>query len=113
MKHELQGIFDALLVGVVVLDDAGRVEFVNSEASQILGASSEHLPGTLLTELLGPEHPISAILEQVRATGRASIQDDFEFPRRLAPALPVDIAVGRPSAEQKLKPTLSFPTSRK
>jgi len=93
MKHELQGIFDALLVGVVVLDDAGTVEFVNSEASQILGASAEHLPGTPLAELLGAEHPISAILERVRTTGRASIHDDIEFPRRSAAALPVDIAV--------------------
>ncbi|MEE8163950.1 MAG: ATP-binding protein [Myxococcota bacterium] len=93
MKHDLQGIFDALLVGVVVLDDAGMVEFVNSEASQILGASGEYLPGTVLTDLLGPEHPISAIIERVRSTGRASIHDDVEFPRRLAPTLPVDIAV--------------------
>jgi len=30
MKSDLQGIFDALLEGVVILDEDGRVELTNS-----------------------------------------------------------------------------------
>lgn len=92
MKRDLQGIFDALLVGVVVLNDSGEVEFVNSEASRILGASDQHMPGRSLAELLGADHPACMIIEAVRTSGRASIHDEVEFPRRLAPPLPVDLA---------------------
>jgi two-component system, NtrC family, nitrogen regulation sensor histidine kinase GlnL len=92
MKYDLQGIFDALLVGVVVLDDGGAVQFVNSEASRILGASDQHMPGKVLIELLGPDHPLCPILDRVRSSGRASIHDEVEFPRRDAPALPVEVA---------------------
>lgn len=92
MKHDLQGIFDALLVGVVVLDDAGAIEWVNSEASRILGASDQQLPGKILIDLLGASHPVSSILERVRESGRAAMHDDVEFPRRLATSLPVDVA---------------------
>ncbi|MBW2423144.1 MAG: PAS domain-containing protein [Deltaproteobacteria bacterium] len=93
MKHDLQGIFDALLEGVVVLDEAGEIDFLNSEAARILGASSEHLPGTPLEVVLGPDHPVNEIVERVRASGRASIHDEVEFPRRLAAPLPVDVSV--------------------
>jgi two-component system nitrogen regulation sensor histidine kinase GlnL len=93
MKHDLQGIFDALLEGVVVLDDVGEIEFLNSEAARILGASTEHLPGTSLAVALGSDHPVCAIVDRVRDTGRASIHDEVEFPRRLAEPLPVDVSV--------------------
>ncbi len=93
MKYDLQGIFDALLVGVVVLDEAGVVEFVNPEASRILGASGEHLPGTRLADQLVPEHPIGPLIERVRGSGRAEIHDEIDFPRRVGPVMPVDVAV--------------------
>lgn len=93
MQHDLQSIFDALLVGILVLDERGAVEVVNSEASRILATSDHHLPGAVLTELLGADHPISKILDRVRETGRASIYDDVEIPRRLESPLPVDVSV--------------------
>jgi len=92
MKHDLQGIFDALLEGVVVLDDRGRVEFLNAEACRILGASAEHAPGEPLEKLLGPEHAVHRIAQQVRSSGRAAIYDEVELERRLSVPLPVDIA---------------------
>lgn len=93
MKHDLKAIFDALLVGVVVLDDEGVIETANSEASRILGVSDQNLPGTLLAEHLGPDHPAIALIEQVRKHGRAAIYDEIEFPRRLEPPLPIDLSV--------------------
>ena len=93
MKHDLQGIFDALLEGVIVLDPLGDVDFLNGEAARILGISSEPRPGTSLRRLLGRNHPVCRIVERVQATGRASIHDEVEISRRQEPPLPVDISV--------------------
>jgi two-component system nitrogen regulation sensor histidine kinase GlnL len=104
MKHDLQGIFDALLEGVMVLDDAGNIDFLNSEAARILGASSEHLPGMSLRTALGPDHPVCRIVERVRRSDRASIHDEVEFPRRHSSSFPVDISVS-PIREEAGEPS--------
>ncbi len=93
MNLDLQGIFDALLEGVVVLDDDGRVEFSNGEARRLLDTALEGSAGKRLADTLGPEHPLSRIVERVRQSGRPAIHDDVEFPRRLAMPLPVDVSV--------------------
>lgn len=93
MKHDLQGIFDALLEGVIVLDPVGDVDFLNGEAARILGISSEQPPDTRLERLLGRNHPVCRIVERVQATGRASIHDEVEISRRQEPPLPVDVSV--------------------
>ena len=81
MNLDLQGIFDALLEGVVVLDDDGRVEFSNGEARRLLDTALEGSAGKHLADTLGPEHPLSRIVERVRQSGRPAIHDEVEFPR--------------------------------
>ncbi len=93
MKRELQGIFDALLEGVVILDKDGRIEMVNSEAIRLFSASRELLTGEYLSRALGSDHPVVEIIRRVVQSGRASIHDEVECPRRLAPPVPVDVAV--------------------
>jgi len=93
MKHDLQGIFDALLEGVIVLDPVGDVDFLNGEAARILGISSEQPPATSLRRLLGRSHPVCRIVERVQATGRASIHDEVELARRRELPLPADVSV--------------------
>jgi two-component system nitrogen regulation sensor histidine kinase GlnL len=93
MQYDLQDIFDALLEGVVILDDAGCVEWLNSEAARLLDASTELLPGKRLESALGDDHPVCRIVGRVRRTGRPSIHDEVELPRRYARPLPVDVAV--------------------
>ncbi len=93
MKHDLQGIFDSLLEGVVVLDDAGRIDLMNSEAVRLLDASNEIRPGALLAATLGSDHPICDILDRVQRSGRAAIHDEVDFPRRFSAPIPVDVAV--------------------
>ncbi|MFP6656134.1 MAG: ATP-binding protein [Myxococcota bacterium] len=93
MKHDLQGIFDALLEGVLLLDDRGRIELVSAEASRLFAGVKELSPGETLDRALGTDHPVCQIVERVRRSGRASIHDEVEFPQRLAPAIPVDVAV--------------------
>lgn len=93
MKHDLQGIFEALLEGVVVLDEHGQIEMLNSEAARLLTGPNEPLPGERLAEALGGDHPLCQIVDRVRTTLRASIHDEVEFPRRLSAPVPVDVAV--------------------
>ncbi len=93
MKHDLQGIFDALLEGVIVLDEAGCLELLNAEAARLLEIPNELPRGQPLTTLLGPDHPLRTMVARVVESGRASIHDEVEFPRRLSPPIPVDIAV--------------------
>lgn len=106
MKHDLQGIFDALLEGVVILDAADRIEMLNPEARRLIGGGHDPSPGKTLGEALGPEHPVCRVVERVRASGRASIHDEIEFPQRFESPIPVDVSVsnigespaGQPSA---------------
>lgn len=93
MHLDLQGLFDALLEGVVVLDDAGRFEFSNSEARRLLDVSADASEGKPLGTLLGDDHPLCLIVDRVRRSDRPAIHDEVEFPRRLAPAIPVDVSV--------------------
>lgn len=93
MKHDLQGIFDSLMEGVVVLDDQGRIDVLNSEAGRLLDSLNEIRPGADLVTAIGSDHPVCEIVERVRRTGRASLHDEVDFPSRIGPAIPVDVAV--------------------
>jgi two-component system nitrogen regulation sensor histidine kinase GlnL len=93
MILDLQGIFEALLEGVVVLDDDDRIAFLNSEASRLLGATGEIPSGQRLSKALGADHPICEMVTRVRQSGRASIHDEVDFPRRFDKPIPVDISV--------------------
>lgn len=114
MTLDLQGLLDALLEGVVVLDDAGRVEFSNTEARRLLDAAAlETSAGKRLTDTLGPDHPLSRIVERVRLSGRPAIHDEVDFPRPLANPIPVDVSVSllgdghpRPGAARPLAVTI-------
>ncbi len=104
MKSDLQGILDALLDGVIVLDENGVIEFLNTEASRLLELPDESPSGECLVEALDANHPVCEIAEHVRRTGRSSIHDEVEIPRRLAQSTPVDIAVSI-RAEEKRGPS--------
>lgn len=93
MNHDLQGIFDALLEGVVVLEPDDRIAFSNSEARRLLGTPAVVDAEPCLSDLLGAEHPLCRIVSRVRRSQRPAIHDEVDFPRRLAPPLPVDVSV--------------------
>ena len=93
MNSDLQGIFDALLEGVVVLDEDGRVELSNGEARRLLGGPGAPENGRPLREVLGADHPLCQIVKRVRLTGRPEIHDEVEIPRKLAPPVPVEVSV--------------------
>ncbi len=89
----LQAIFDALLEGVVVLDEQDRIRLLNAEAARLLDVSLEAPTGKRLPDILADAHPIVQIVDAVRDAGRPSIHDEVEIPRRFAAATPVDVSV--------------------
>lgn len=93
MSQDLQGLFDALLEGVIVLDEQDGIEVLNAEAARLLGRANELPPGRSLPRTIGEDHPICRIVAQVRGAGRPSIHDEVELPRRFSDPVPVDVSV--------------------
>lgn len=93
MSLDLQGIFDALLEGMLLLDHDGRVQQCNAEALRLLGTSEEASVGEPIAALLGAEHPLCRIVDRARDTGRPAIHDEVEFPRRRARPVPVEVSI--------------------
>ena len=91
--ENLQDVLDAVLEGVVVVDDAGAIARLNDEACRILEISAEHASGSRLETIVGGEHRVATLAEQVRRNGRAAIADGVPLPRRYGSELEIDVAV--------------------
>jgi len=92
VPRDLQSVLDAVLDGVVVLDAAGRVESVNSEACRILETSTESCAGTPIEKLVGDWHPLASLARRVLESGHSAIADELSLERRLDVHLIVDAA---------------------
>jgi two-component system nitrogen regulation sensor histidine kinase GlnL len=76
-------LLSALPVPVVVLSQDNMFLFVNQAAEQFLGLSASQLGGMKLSDLLSEDHPIFALVAQVRMAD-VTISDhamNFESPR--------------------------------
>lgn len=62
------GILAALPDPVLVIDSDGIVRFVNLEAQEFFDVSAARVVGTHLSELIPPDSPVFALLEQARQT---------------------------------------------
>jgi two-component system nitrogen regulation sensor histidine kinase GlnL len=93
LARQLQTILDAVLDGVVVLDQTGQVELLNAEASRILETSAGSAVGSTIERLTGAKHPIAGITHKVQATGRSAIADEVAIERRFSGDLIADAAV--------------------
>jgi two-component system nitrogen regulation sensor histidine kinase GlnL len=89
----LAAILDALPVGIVSVDRAGRIELMNAEASRILGLSARSSQGQRLERLIGPEHAAAVFLDDVLRTQREVAAHARRLPRRFGEPLTVDLAV--------------------
>ena len=90
---EIQDLLDALLDGVIVVDGDGCVRELNAEACRILETSAEKARSQSIEQLLGPEHPVCALADQVRSSRRAAIVDDIHIDSRHGPDIRGDVAV--------------------
>ena len=92
MARDPRSVLDAVLDGVVVLDDAGRVELSNAEACRIVGPSSEAALGQPFDKLTGPQHPVLALVRSVFASARGAAWSELRIERRFGGELLVDAA---------------------
>ncbi len=92
MARDLSRVLDAVLDGVLVLDAAGRVELINSEASRLLETSAGTARATPVELLVGPEHAIAVLARGVLESGRTAIVTEREVERRYEPDVVVDVA---------------------
>jgi two-component system, NtrC family, nitrogen regulation sensor histidine kinase GlnL len=91
VARELRGLLDALLDGLVVLDDELRIEMVNAEACRVLGVSSELATGQSLTRT-GAGAEFVRIASAVLESGGTQVESELRLPRRFAEDLVVDVA---------------------
>ena len=104
MARELKSVLDAILDGILLIDDQGCVEDVNDEACRIFGLSAENIRGAPIDRLVGPRFAIVRLARRVAETGQPFVEDEVEFERRTGPNLVVDISVsplfdGEPDSE--------------
>lgn len=92
MGRDLTGVLDAVLAGIIVLDQNGHVELANAMACRILEHSAESILGRPVESLLGEQHGLATLARTVLATGRSAAEDDARVERRLDTDLTVDIA---------------------
>ena len=92
MARDLQKIIDAVLDGVLVVDEDGRVEFVNAEACRILGASAENALAARIEDLVGPDHAVAKVAHAVLGSGRSCIESETHVRRRFEEDVVVDVA---------------------
>jgi two-component system nitrogen regulation sensor histidine kinase GlnL len=85
-------VLDALLDGVVVVDDEGAVRQLNAEACRILGTSSEAVSGRPVERMPGGEAFAKGV-RAVLAEGASLVENEVVLPRRYEPDLVVDVAV--------------------
>jgi two-component system nitrogen regulation sensor histidine kinase GlnL len=92
MRRDQRRVLDAILDGVVVVDEAGSVELLNAEASRILETSTEAVAGRPIEQVPGA----GAFAKSVRGVldlGSACVDNEVRVARRFAPELVVDVAV--------------------
>lgn len=93
MARELKSVLDAILDGILLIDDQGCVEDVNDEACRIFGLSAEYIRGAPIDRLMGPRFAVVGLARRVAETGQPFVEDEVEFERRTGPNLVVDISV--------------------
>lgn len=94
-------ILNALADAILVVDAGDTIRYVNPAAEQLFQASASQLEGSPLTQMIPPDHPLFALIRQVRDGGYslAEYGIHLESPRFNAPGLAVHLAPvrdGRP-----------------
>ena len=92
MARNFEGMLDAMLDGVVLLDSKGEVEVLNPEACRILDTSAETALGLSIEDMLGADHSIAKLSRTVLASGRAAIEREHLVEQRRTAAIAVDVA---------------------
>lgn len=92
MHRDLTAILDSVLAGVVVLDKAGDVEFLNAAASRIFELSPNAASGRAVETLLGSDHALARLARSVLSSNRSCAENECPVERRFQPDIAVDIS---------------------
>lgn len=92
MLQPIPQILDALLDGVVVVDEAGRIAHLNAEASRILETSTEAVSGRPIEQVAGMGAFAKAVRD-VLSGGSVRVVHEVRVPRRFQGDLLVDAAI--------------------
>lgn len=98
LAADLRRVLDALLDGVVVVDDEGCVRQLNAEACRILGTSPAAASGRPVERMPGSDAFAKGV-RTVLAGGASLVANEVALPRRFEPDLVVDVAVSPVSDE--------------
>jgi two-component system nitrogen regulation sensor histidine kinase GlnL len=93
VARELKNVLDAILDGILLIDEKGCVEDVNAEACRIFGLSAESIRGAPIDRLVDPRRAIVGLARRAVETGQPFVEDEVEFERRTGPNLIVDVSV--------------------
>jgi two-component system, NtrC family, nitrogen regulation sensor histidine kinase GlnL len=103
VSRDLHEVLEAVLDGVIVVDAATRVEFLNAEACRMLETSAEAAHGAPLSRVMR-DASFEPLVRSVLDTGRAAVQDDRVLARRFAEDVVVDVAAS-PLWDETRRPT--------
>ena len=92
MARELRQVLDALLEGVIVVDEWGVVRHLNDEACRILETSADAVAGRPVEDVHGPEHALARLARSALETARASVEDEQRVERKLEADLLADVS---------------------
>jgi two-component system nitrogen regulation sensor histidine kinase GlnL len=92
MARDLRDVLDAILAGVVVIDNEGTVEQVNTAACRILEHSAQAAVGLPVERLLGANHALARLGRKVLRSGSPSVENGQKIETRYHESLRVDVA---------------------
>ncbi len=92
MELRLRQTLDALLDGVVVVDEWGVVRQLNDAACRFLETSADALVGRPIEDLHGADHPLVRLARAALDTAGGSVESDIAIERRLEDDLVVDVS---------------------
>jgi two-component system nitrogen regulation sensor histidine kinase GlnL len=98
--RDVAAILDALLDGVLILDEWGIVRRVNDEACRILESSPDALVDQPVEQIHGEDHALARLTRKALDTARAAIQADVQIERRLESDVAVDLSAAPVFDEQ-------------
>jgi len=90
---DVEGLLDALVDGVVLVDREGRIVHLNAEACRILEISPDVGPKRTFASLLGDAHPLAKLAAEVLSTRRPAVQDGLPVQRRHGGTLEVSVSL--------------------
>lgn len=93
MARSLQDVMEALLSGVVVVDQTGAIEDLNSVACRILEHSREAALGLPVEGLVTPDHAVARLARKVLGDGVPVSETSQTVERRNDDDIVVDVAV--------------------